>query len=319
MNTPPLPGYFSLDVSVIRVTGEKAAVFLNGQFTNDIKNLESGEANYNLFLTQKGKIVADLTVYRLKDDFLLLIPKPFASKVLEPLSRLAPLSRVMLADETTGYSCFHSLVIASPDVRRGEAIQMEHMDRHVADAPRDDGIPVHPFSINRLGPEGTDWIVQREQEDKFVAALGKEEVTELDFEAQEIIRIENGIGHVGIDATEENLPQEAGLMRAISLTKGCYLGQEVVARLHYRGHVNKILVGLKIEGKKPSVGVPIFSEGKEVGKITSAVFSPTLSAPLALGYVPYAKKDPGNKFQVGPSHLEATIIPLPLTSSPASP
>lgn len=318
-----MPGYFPLDVSIVRVAGEKAAVFLNGQFTNDIKNLKEGEANYNLFLTQKGKVIADLTVHRVRDDFLLAIPGSFAPRVVDHLSRLAPLSHVTLTDETERFAPFHAI----GDTAFLPLLCKEGSGEVEQGAPRDLP-PLHPplqkggtaFIMNRIGVEGFDCIVPREGEKEFLAALQQNGLSELDSAAQEIIRVENGIALVGVDATEENLPQEANLMRAISLTKGCYLGQEVVARLHYRGHVNRILVGLKIDGNKPSEGDSIFNEDKEVGKITSATFSPTLNAPLTLGYVPYTKKDPGTRFEIGTQRAtKAVVVELPVKASPSTP
>src|SRR5262249_39272971 len=129
-----------------------------------------------------------------------------------------------------------------------------------------------------------------------------------------ILRVEQGIAKLGVDATEANLPQEARLSRALHFDKGCYLGQEIIARLHFKGHVNKILAGLKIENAlPPQQGAPIFEGEKEAGKITSVIFSPKLNVWLALGYVPYASNEVGQEFSVGENKITALLTPLPIS------
>ncbi|MDO8520349.1 MAG: hypothetical protein Q7T11_09365 [Deltaproteobacteria bacterium] len=210
---PPLKKGGGGGFCIFKVTGEKAAKFLNGQLTNDIAAIAPGQSQYNLLLTVKGKIVSDLTVYRVDNDFYLSIPSPYAEAVVAHLKKLAPLSRVQITET-------HEKVI-----------------------PQELKLP-------------------------------------------ENLRIEQGIPKMGVDFTQDNLPQEVGLeKRAVSFTKGCFLGQEIVARLQYRGHVNKILVRLEIDAPAaPPPGTALLEEGKEVGKITSS------AGRLALGYVPYGSK-----------------------------
>ena len=207
MNDQPLKIYFQTDLVPLVFKGEKACSLLNGQLTNDIKNLKTGETNYNLLLTIKGKVVADMHVLRNEDDFEVWVPRIFVEKVLDHFKRLAPLSKVE--------------IIRPPGDGKNP--------------------PRSPFSKG--------------------GCLESE-------------RIENGIPKVGVDVTEENLPQEGKLDHALSFTKGCYLGQEIIARLHYKGHVNKILELLVIEGKEvPEPGTLIMKDEQIVGKVTSSTFS----------------------------------------------
>lgn len=274
--------FFKINASLLKFSGEKAAQLLHGQLTNDIKKLENLNGNYNLLLNQKGKIRADMFVVRKEGDFYLLNNPQFISIILDHFSKLAPLSRVEIKDETNNYCIYHILSFIPPPLMGGG---------------RGEGVIV--FRFDRLGIEGYDLIVAKDQETSLITTFKDKGFVELTEADQKILRMENKIPEVGVDVTEENFPQEAGLERAVSFTKGCYLGQEIVARLQYRGHVNKVLVRLSIEGKEmPQSGEKIFDGEKEVGVITSAIFSTRLNAPLAFGYIPYKMKEVGRKFLI---------------------
>lgn len=162
------------------------------------------------------------------------------------------------------------------------------------------------FTVNRLGLPGYDLFVHANEVDDLRAKLRTVKLESISDVQQEVIRIENGVCKVGVDASEDNLPQEARLIHAISFTKGCYLGQEIVARLQYRGHVNKILVGLDFDSKEvPPLQSPA---------LTSCVFSPKLGRPLGLGYIPYASNEVGRRVRIGDN--EAEIVELPVNRHP---
>jgi folate-binding protein YgfZ len=137
-------------------------------------------------------------------------------------------------------------------------------------------------------------------------------------EAYEMLRIEAGIPRYGIDITDDNLILETGLTHAVSFNKGCYLGQEVVERIRSRGHVNKALSGLLIHGKKPApAGSKILSAEKEIGTITSSVYSPALQSPIALGYVHRDHRSQGTQLLVrydAELLIDATVTELPFTA-----
>lgn len=275
--------FFKINASLLKFSGEKSAQLLHGQLTNDIKRLDNLRGNYNLLLNQKGKIRADLFVLRKDVDFYLLTKPRFTNIILEHFSKLAPLSLVEMRDETSDYCVYHILSLIPP--------------------------PIFSFRSDRLGIQGYDLIVTKDQEISLLTTLKDKGFTELGEKDQKIIRMEQGIPEVGVDVTEENFPQEGGLERAVSFTKGCYLGQEIVARLQYRGHVNKVLVRLTIEGKEiPRSGEKILDGEKEVGVITSAIFSDRLRFTLAFGYVPYKLNEEGREFEVGKGRVKARIV-----------
>lgn len=281
-------GFFEPASACFHVSGEKAGAFLHGQLTNHIAGLAHDQANYNLLLTQKGKVLADVYVWKHHEVYFLILEKKFQEKVIPHLQKLAPLSRVDILDESNKYDVVH-----------------------VCNNPSVDFLS---FSTERIGFSGHDCLVAKEKKESFVDQLKNGGLVCLDHELLEIIRVEQGIPVVGQDVTEDNLPQESRLDRALHFDKGCYLGQETIARLHFRGHVNKCLVGLKVDSANPpAIENPIIHDGKAVGRITSSVFSPRLKSPLALGYVPCSLNQEGTKFLIAPQ-TEAMVVSLPVKS-----
>jgi folate-binding protein YgfZ len=147
------------------------------------------------------------------------------------------------------------------------------------------------------------------------AALLAAGAVPLSADELEVLRVLGGVARYGQDMDETRLPMEAGLTReAISFTKGCYIGQEVVARVKYRGHVNRALSGLVLDGERvPAAGATVLADGKEVGHVTSAVRSFALGKPIALGYVRREHFAPGSAVQVqdGGALIPAHVVELP--------
>jgi tRNA-modifying protein YgfZ len=132
-------------------------------------------------------------------------------------------------------------------------------------------------------------------------------------DAAEIVRIESGRPRHGVDMTDDNLPAEAGIVeRAVSFTKGCYVGQEPVARMHYKGHPNRHLRGLRLAGAA-APGAALEASGKEVGRVTSAALSPALG-PIALALV-RREVVPGDEVTIPEAGIAATVVELPFASS----
>lgn len=252
-------------MSVYVVEGEKAASFLHGQLTNHIKNLQEGEASYNLLLTQKGKIRSDMYVLREDGYYFLVIPDLFVGAVVGHLTALAPLSRVTLRQVDS------SALLRSFSLQEEGALLEENA---------------------KTGISGYhNWIKAH---------------------VDEVFRIEHGLCLVGVDATEAHFPQEARLELALHFDKGCYLGQEIVARLQYRGHVNKKLVGLKLN-QSAARGESLIENDKVSGSITSCIYSEKLKSHLALGYVPYDDASQVGKKFLFQSMGVAEIVELPLS------
>lgn len=243
------PSYYQLPAQIISVIGEKAAAFLNGQFSNNIKDLGVLRGNYNLMLTRKGKVTADLYILRTGEGFILMVAERFFTDIFAHLKQIAPLSHCEIAKEE-GYFVFH--VLAPLPSWEGLA--------------RDALMPWRGgfvYRSDRLGKPGFDVITDGNN-------ILREFGSQLSDCEWEFLRVSLGVPQVGVDVTAENLPQEGGLDRALSFDKGCYLGQEVIARLHNLGHVNKGLSHFRC-GFKVSAHEEIVVAEKGKGLVTSAV------------------------------------------------
>ena len=179
---------------------------------------------------------------------------------------------------------------------------------------------VRPWSSIRtsdLGEPGYDLLIERAKEEALRSALTLAGAVVLDEATADAIRIEGGAPLFHRDMDEETLPLEAGIeSRAISFTKGCYVGQEVVIRVLHRGHgrVAKKLVGLVLQGESaPDSGAPVSSGDREIGHITSSAFSPGLKHPIALAYLHRDFLEPGTPVTVG--GVNATVTTLPFVRS----
>jgi folate-binding protein YgfZ len=321
------------------LTGADRVRFLHGQVTNDIKRLRPGEGCYAAVVTAKGRMESDLNVYCLPDELLLDFEPGLAGLVSERLSRYIVADDVQVVDVAPLYGL---LSVQGPQADAVIGNSGLPSDGLWAAPPQ--GPPSEPFAslkladptlgeiylVNqpRMGTVGFDLFVPEPAMsavlDKLVSAAQSIGGRPCGWEAAEIARIEAGLPRFGTDMDETNFPQECGIeSRAVSYTKGCYVGQEVLNRLHTLGHVNRQLRGLRLaDGLKrlPARGAPLFLNGREVGHITSAVASPTLKANIALGYVRREADVPGAGLVVktGTTESSARLAGLPF-SPQASP
>jgi len=304
----------------LRLSGPDRVRFLNGMVTNDVKKLQAGEGLYAALLNAHGKVLADLDIYALEESFLLDYSPARRETVQEVLTKHIIADDVEVQDVTETYGL---LSIQGPQAGRllqaafgappFPTEEFQHIECSIV------GTPVRLIRKTwYTGEEGYELLVPWDQLEKtWVAvwekgqAFGLQAVGETAFE---ILRVEMGVPKYGIDMDESTLALEAPLERAISLTKGCYVGQEYVARITYRGHVNRKLAGLQVLEKiVPRRMDRIVMEGKEVGWVTSAVFSPSLNAPIALGYLRREYADPGSQLQV---RVDETAVPVEVVSLP---
>ena len=180
-----------------------------------------------------------------------------------------------------------------------------------------DGEPAIVARIDDAGEAGYDVFVDRTKAAAFVSAIGAAGAVPLDLPTAEAIRLEAGVPRFHRDMDEETIPLEAGIeSRAISFTKGCYVGQEVVIRVLHRGHgrVVRKLVGLLVDGNQtPAPGAGVRGADRDIGRITSGAFSPALQRPIALAYVRRGSQEPGTFVEVetGGERRRAEVVPLP--------
>jgi folate-binding protein YgfZ len=282
----------------LALSGPEAKTFLHGQVTNDIEGLEPGRGCYAAFLTHKGKMLGDLRVLDLGDELLLDTERVALQELFNMIRRYKLGSDVELHKRTLELAL---LSLVGPDARRvagAEDLVEEHANRRSEIA----GVRVVLVATD----VGIDVFAPAESKAAVAAALG---VPEVDEAAAEVVRVEHGRPRYGVDLDDGVIPQEAGLNeRAVSFSKGCYVGQETVARLHYRGKPNRHLRGLRLsEPAEP--GAVLRLGDKEVGRLTSAVVSPT-HGPIGLALV-RRQAAPGDTVAVGDAGTTAQVVELP--------
>jgi folate-binding protein YgfZ len=281
----------------LRLTGGEAADYLQGQVTNDVTGLAPGSGCYAALLNHKGKMLTDMRVLR-GEDFIWIDTEPEGLPAIVRNASMFSIGRDVRHEDVTGGYAILSLI--GPDAR----------------APLDDPPPEteHAFTHGEHGlyvstDLGVDVICPAAHAAAAREALGVEQVSE---EAAECLRIESGRPRFSIDVGTETIPQEAGLNeRAVSFTKGCYVGQETVARLHYKGKPNRHLRGLRLS-EPVEHGAEIRLGERVVGEVGSAAESPAFG-PIALAVV-RREAEPGAAVQVGDSSVEATVSELPFTA-----
>jgi folate-binding protein YgfZ len=271
------------------VRGGEAADFLQGQVSNDVEALEAGSGCYATVLSHKGKLRADLRVLR-GEDWFWLDTEAIGHAVLEHMLRTYSLGRDVQYEDVTRARALLSLV--GPAAR-------ERLDAAPPEAE-------HSFVTGEQGIyvaalHGVDVICEPGTE------LGVELVAE---EAAECLRIEAGRPRLGFDMDADTMPQEAGINeRAVSFAKGCYVGQETVARLHYRGKPNRHLRGLRLS-EPVERGTEIVLGDRVVGRVGSSCVSPRLG-PIALALV-RREAEPGASVLVGGASAEVVGLPFAL-------
>jgi tRNA-modifying protein YgfZ len=268
------------DRAKFRVTGNDRVRFLNGQLTNDILSLQPGLTICACALTAKGKLCADLFVAATEASHYLDADAVLRESLAARLEKYIIADDVVLEDVTEECGLFHLTDAESP--------------------PSLEGLDLFQSESNRFAMPGIDLWFPAHQ-----GALVRERLIQapIDAEALENLRIEQGIPRWGSELSESVLPNEAGLdTRAISYTKGCYLGQEVISRIKSLGHVNRHLRGLRPAGDLVLAGgdklVGSDEAGKELGLVTSVGQSRSLDRGIALGYVRRGFDAPGSILQV---------------------
>jgi folate-binding protein YgfZ len=303
----------------IVVSGRDRAEYLQGLLSNDIVGLKPGGGCYATYLTPQGRMIADVLVYELGDLILLTMNGDVTATVLGRLDQFIFSEDVKLGNVTETFSQYAVIgpgaaKVVSQAVSGVSAGQLAGLEDHGNVKAVFDGEPAIIARVTDTGEAGFDVFVDRAQADALRTRLQTAGAIEIDAATADVVRIESGVPLFHRDMDEETIPLEAGIEgRAISLTKGCYVGQEVIIRVLHRGHgrVARKLVGLLIEGPSaPSAGAPIRSGDREIGRVTSAAISSALDRPIALAYVQRDFVQPGTPVLVGDG-IPAVVSALP--------
>jgi folate-binding protein YgfZ len=284
----------------LALTGEDRKAFLNGQVTNDIEALTAGEGCYAAFLTPKGKMLGDLRVLDVGEDTpeLLLDTERVSLQALFDLIRRFSIGHRVELHKRTVQTGLLSLV--GPDARAIAGAADLPAREHSHRPAEIDGRPVRLIATDL----GVDILCDAADTEAIATVLAAAGAEPIDETRAEVLRVERGRPRYGVDLDDSVIPQEAGLNdRAVSFTKGCYVGQETVARLYYKGKPNRHLRGIRLPSPALA-GTPLTLEGREVGRLGSAVVSPRLG-PIGLALV-RREAPPGTALDDG-----AEVVELP--------
>jgi tRNA-modifying protein YgfZ len=288
------------DLVAMQVTGADRVSWLNGLLTCDLATAKTGDAVYGLAVAQKGRILTDLIVLLEPERTIVLVRRSAAASLAEAFER-----HLMMEDAelTPAFDDFSVVALHGP---RSAAVLAR-----VLGAGASGGL----VDLTGLGGAVVAW---RKESDAAVrealrTALAVEGGVSGDVSGWRTLRLERAVPSFGADFDATTYPQEAGLeTKAVSFSKGCYLGQEVVCMLQMRGHVKRKLVALVLDGDKaPSQGAHVFDNDgdTDVGQVTSADVSPTLGKPVALAMIKHALAVPGQMLAV--EGQSARVVELP--------
>jgi tRNA-modifying protein YgfZ len=293
----------------LALTGSEAKAFLQGQVTNDVEALEPGRGCYAAFLTHKGKMLGDMRALDLGDELLLDTERSALQELFNMIRRYKLGRDVELHKRTLELG---ELSLIGPHARR--VAGAADLGRHEHDSVR---AQVAGADVVLVATDvGVDVLCAAGDTAAVRAALEAAGAVPVGEDVAEIVRVEHGRPRYGVDLDEGVIPQEAGLNeRAVSFTKGCYVGQETVARLFYRGKPNRHLRGLRLSAPAASGDVLRLGE-KEVGKLASVVVSPA-HGPIALALV-RREAQPGDTVVVGEGDTTAEVVELPFRRLPLS-
>ena len=312
----------------IFVSGSDRASWLQGLLTNDIKALGPGQGCYSAWLTPQGRMITDMCVLELGDRILLEVPAPSAGALASRLEQMVFAEDVRLENASQRLDVVRvvgplagervaAAVTTMTSTRTITAAELarwvEYQNRVFSPA----GAHVLVVRDQRLGVPGYDIYSTIGSDVRQV--LEHSGVVPLSEQMAETLRIEAGRPLFGVDMDTDTIPLEAGIEdRAISFSKGCYVGQEVIVRVISRGHgrVVRKLVGLVLDRERvPGAGEPLVTNGREIGRVTSAALSPALGRPIALGYVHRDFAEPGNRIALGGDAGDrATVTRLPFVT-----
>jgi folate-binding protein YgfZ len=339
--------------SRICLTGTDRVRFLHGQITNDVKKLRAGEGCYAAITTAKGKMESDLNIFNLADELLLDFEPGLAGKISARLEKFIVADDVQIVDAAPHYGLLsvqgtnavevinalglsgwgerprEPLAPLAPDGSRGRSPHQIPAKQFNSMKISDDTLgEIYLANNSRLGLGGFDLFVPNNSlgavADKLIAAAKQIGGRACGWTAFETARIENGIPRFGADMDESNIPLECGIeSRAIAYNKGCYIGQEVINRIHSVGHVTRELRGLRLADDLkilPQRGDKLFFNAKEAGQVTSAVKSPKLNATIALCYVRREANQIGNELTLrtasGESPVKIAELPFAFPPNP---
>ena len=281
-------GFYRQPRGLLSVHGREAVQFLNGLITNDVAKLDDGQQMLAAFPNAQGRLIAVVRVMRRGDRYLFETEDATRERVYNNLFRFTFAGEFFVEELTEKYS-FISLA--------GDLATPEQLSEG---------------SLIFRSPMGNDVFIPTENVGQAVQRLRDEGVAEISGELYETLRIESGVPKFGVDMDETTIVPELGLEGLISYNKGCYIGQEIIARIHFRGHVAKQLGGIILSQRASAAsGAELTSvEGKNAGRLTSLTHSPALGRTIALAYIRYDYLDDGTELFLDGLPVNVRALPF---------
>ena len=278
--------YYRQPRGLISVRGTEAVQFLDGMITNDVKTLVDGGLMHAAFPNAQGRLLALARVTRNGERFLIDTESATRQKVYDNLFRFTAAGDFQVEDLSEEYN------------------YIKVFDRSF--------IPITPPFIEFDTKDGTEYFVHREDAPDFVGELKYLDAVAVSEDLFDVLRIESGTPLYGVDMDENTIVPEIGIDEMISYTKGCYIGQEIIARIHFRGHVAKKLTGIVAPEKSDlKSGAELNTkDGKNAGRVTSVTISPKLHKAIGLAYIRYDHLADGTELFAGDTAVEVTSLPF---------
>ncbi|MBX2810192.1 MAG: hypothetical protein KTR25_00215 [Myxococcales bacterium] len=297
------------EVLSVRVEGSDRKRFLNGMLANDVAHLTPGQMQHSFKASAKGRVEGTLRIRCTDDDYILDLWEVSAAKVVGELAKFVVMDDVQLVDISSErvvvaiYGPEAISVLSRAGLSNLPNASLRFVENGDLSVLRDDALGVEGYEVH--GPSGSSWM-------EVLKAAGAQEVQAAELD---VVRVESGCPIDGAELNEEVMPLEAGLSHAMDLSKGCFIGQEVIARATHRGGVKRCLVGLCFEGEIPERGAELWPIGSDRarGWVSSAVYSPTLDRPIGLGFVHVDFEAVGTKLEArgGSQTIAAEVASIP--------
>ncbi len=292
-----------LDLSargLIAATGKDRARLLHALCSNQIKELHTGQGCYAFFLNPQGRILSDATIFCREQDFLLDTEPEMRASLRQHIKKY------IIADDVTLEDAGDRLAILALEGPQALEIAARMGAPELpAENAHADWNGILAARVSFTGAPALRFYVPTERKAELATSLEAAGAIAADDEAARIVRLEHGQPRYSEDISDAYLIQETQQLQAVSFTKGCYLGQEIVERVRARGMVHRLLVGLTIQTREvPAAGAPVLQESNDVGKLTSAAWSPALERCVAMAYVRREQSAAGTQLTVNGATAE---------------
>lgn len=296
----------------VRATGADCLRFLHGMVTNAVESLAENQGNYATVVSARGQTLLDVWVHRLENGVWLETEAGLVAKLIDTLDRYLIADDVALSDESDAWAIFG---VQGPEAR---AVLGQVVGNMSPDLPehhtlvRDfEGVPVWVTARSFTGEPGCDLHIARDRADSLWQALVSAGGTPIGQQVAEILRVEAGIPRYGAEIDESVTPLEAGLYGAVDFDKGCYIGQEVIAKMHFRGRPRRYLTGLLLNH---ATSGDVTVNGKPVGRITTCVNSLGLNRIIALAIMRRGYHEAGQRVLLS-DNAQAEVVALPFVQT----